>query len=110
MANVNRLFIAGAGIASVQLPAYARQLVGILAKPDNSTSPVALQAELYCSPEEPTGGTIPDGSSHLGSFTSVAGGPTQFVGLSPDGIDIAGWLVVEFLDAGAAHAVYAYVK
>ncbi len=109
MANANRFFVSGAGIVSIELPPYARQIVGILAKPDNSASPVALDAAVFCCPTEPSG-SIPAGSAHLGTFTSVAGGPSQFMGLSPDGIDVSGWLAVQFFDAGTQHSVYVYVK
>ncbi len=109
MASALKFTVSGTGIVSIQLPLGARQIVGVLAKPDNAASPVALDARLFNCPFQPSG-TIPNGSTQLGTYVSSAGGPSYFCGMSPDGIDVSGWLAVQFVDAGTLHEMYVYVK
>lgn len=115
MSSPLELSLSGQGLAWSKIPAFANQVVAILARPDNSASPVALFARLYVSPAEPTGtalADLPTGSINLGTFVSAAGGPSIPFSLSPDGIGISGggYLVAEFEDAGAAHAIFCYLK
>ncbi len=99
----------GAGIVSVKLPSFARQIIGMLAKPDNAASPVALDAVVYSCPTLPSG-SIPAGSTQLATFVSSAGGPSIPFSLTPDGLPVESYLAVQFFDTGTQHSVFIYVK
>ena len=107
MALPIKLTVSGAGIASAKVPpSGAGQIVAILARPGNTQ---ALNVTLYCCPTLPSG-SIPAGSTELGAFVGSGGASSIPFGLSPDGIDVAGYIAAQFTDTSTTHAVYVYVK
>lgn len=108
MAQAIKLTVSGAGIASAKVPPLlgVGQIVAIVATP-GSTS--ALNVSLWSCPTLPSG-SIPAGSSELGQFSAPASGNSQILPMSPDGIEVGGYIAADFTDTDTAHVVYVYVK
>lgn len=108
MAQPIKLAVSGVGIAMAKVPPSlgVGQIVGIVAKPGATD---ALNVTLYACPSYSTS-AIPSGSTELASFSAAASGQSPVLDLSPDGIDVGGYIAADFADADTAHAVYVYVK
>ena len=105
-----KLSLSGAGIAFAPAANSIAQLDAVLVVPDNSATPVALDVSLYASASAPQGGVLPSEVSLLGTFTSSAGEGSYMVSFAPDGIGFGGYIIAQFNDTGAAHALFCYMK
>jgi hypothetical protein len=108
MAQAIKLTLSGAGIVMAKVPPSigVGQIVGIVAKPGATD---ALNVTLYSCPSY-SDSAIPAGSTELVSFAAAAAGASQVVDISPDGIDVAGFIAADFADADTSHVVYVFVK
>ncbi len=108
MAQPIKLTVSGVGIAMAKVPPTLGigQIVGIVAVPGATD---ALNVSIYSCPSYSTA-SIPAGSLELASFSAPAAGQSPVLSLSPDGIDVGGYIAADFADADTAHAVYVYVK